>query len=130
MPNNGREGKVAGRTLVAIVAVFLLAFAFLVWGDSGTHIASNPGPSGMPESTIIRLQLTGPQERQPEQRASAFRYGSNFATRTLKTGHSSRIQITRARGLLALESRQSSGFMRESRVSLRASSSRPHTQTT
>jgi hypothetical protein len=53
MPNNGREGKVAGRTLVVIVAVFLLAFAFLVWGDSGTHIASNPGPSGMPESTII-----------------------------------------------------------------------------
>jgi hypothetical protein len=46
MPNNGREGKVAGRTLVATVAVFLLAFAFLVWGDSGTHIASNPGPSG------------------------------------------------------------------------------------
>jgi len=53
MPNNGREGKVAGRKLVAIVAVFLLAFAFLVWGESGTHIASNPGPSGMPESTII-----------------------------------------------------------------------------
>jgi hypothetical protein len=53
MPNNDRKGKVAGRTLVAIVAVFLLAFAFLVWGDSGTHIASNPGPSGMPESTII-----------------------------------------------------------------------------
>jgi hypothetical protein len=53
MPNNDRKGKVAGRTLVAIVAVFLLAFAFLVWGDSGTHIASNPGPSGMPESTVI-----------------------------------------------------------------------------
>jgi len=53
MPNNDREGKVAGRTLVAIVAVFLLAFAFLVWEESGTHIASNPGPSGMPESNII-----------------------------------------------------------------------------
>jgi hypothetical protein len=25
-----------------------------VWGfGSGTHVASNPGPSGMPESTIV-----------------------------------------------------------------------------
>ena len=53
MPNNDREGKVGGRTLVAIVAVFILAFALFGWGGSGTHVASNPGPSGMPESTII-----------------------------------------------------------------------------
>ena len=54
MPNNDREGKIGGRTLVAIVAVFILAFAFFVWGSgSGTHVASNPGPSGMPESIII-----------------------------------------------------------------------------
>jgi hypothetical protein len=53
MPNNDREGKVGGRTLAAIVAVFILGFAFFVWGGSGTHVASNPGPSGMPESTII-----------------------------------------------------------------------------
>jgi hypothetical protein len=54
MPNNDREGKVGGRTLVAIVAVFILAFAFFVWGPGdGTHVASNPGPSGIPESTIV-----------------------------------------------------------------------------
>jgi hypothetical protein len=54
MWKNGREGKVGGGTLGAIVAVFILAFAFFVWGfGSGTHVASNPGPSGMPESTIV-----------------------------------------------------------------------------
>ena len=54
MWKNEREGKVSGGTLVAIVAVCILAFAFLVWGfGSGTHVASNPGPSGMPESTIV-----------------------------------------------------------------------------
>jgi hypothetical protein len=55
MPNNDREGKVVGgRTLVAIVAVFIFAFALLVWGSgSETHVASNPGPSGIPESTIV-----------------------------------------------------------------------------
>ena len=31
MWKNEREGKVGGGTLVAIVAVFILAFAFLVW---------------------------------------------------------------------------------------------------
>jgi hypothetical protein len=54
MPNNDRAGKIGAGTLVAIVAVFILAFAFLVWGSgSGTHVASNPGPSGMPESNIV-----------------------------------------------------------------------------
>jgi len=54
MPNNDREGKVGGRTLVAFVAVFFLAFAFFVWGlGNEAHVASNPGPSGMPESTIV-----------------------------------------------------------------------------
>ena len=54
MPKNDSEGKVSGRMLFAIGAVFILAFAFFVWGfGSGTHVASNPGPSGMPESTII-----------------------------------------------------------------------------
>ena len=50
MRNNDRKGKISGRKLVAIVAVFILAFAFLAWGPwSGTHVASNPGPSGTPE---------------------------------------------------------------------------------
>jgi hypothetical protein len=50
---NDRKGKISGRTLVAALAVIMLAFAFFVWGGSGTHVASNPGPSGMPESSII-----------------------------------------------------------------------------
>jgi hypothetical protein len=50
---NDRKGKMGGRTLVAALAVIMLAFAFFVWGGSGTHVASNPGPSAMPESSII-----------------------------------------------------------------------------
>jgi len=54
MWKNDSEAKVSGGTLVAIGAAFILAFAFFVWGfGSGTDVASNPGPSGMPESTII-----------------------------------------------------------------------------
>ena len=54
MWKNEREGKLGGGTLAAIVAVVILAFAFLIWGfGSATHVASNPGPSGMPESTIV-----------------------------------------------------------------------------
>jgi hypothetical protein len=54
MASNDREGKVRGRTLVSIIAASILAFALFVWGPwSGTHVASNPGPSGMPESTIV-----------------------------------------------------------------------------
>jgi hypothetical protein len=54
MWKNDSEGKVSGGTLVAIGAAFILTFAFCVWGfGSGTHVASNPGPSGMPESSIV-----------------------------------------------------------------------------
>jgi hypothetical protein len=54
MTNNDRGGKVGGRMLVAIVAVFVLAFAFFGWGPgNGAHVVSNPGPSGIPESTIV-----------------------------------------------------------------------------
>jgi hypothetical protein len=54
MPNNNRASKVSAGTLVAIVAVFVLAIAFFVWGSgNGTPVASNPGPSGMPESNIV-----------------------------------------------------------------------------
>ena len=52
MWKNDSEGTVGGGTLVAIVAVAILAFAFFLWGF-GTHVASNPGPGGMPESTIV-----------------------------------------------------------------------------
>ena len=34
MRNNDREGKVSGQKLAAIVAVFILALAFFVWGPS------------------------------------------------------------------------------------------------
>ena len=54
MPKSDGEGKIRGGTLVAMGAVFMLAFAFFAWGlGSGTHVASNPGPTGMPESTIV-----------------------------------------------------------------------------
>jgi hypothetical protein len=54
VPKNDSEGKLRSGMLFAIGAVFILAFAFFVWGfGSGTHVASNPGPSGMPESTIV-----------------------------------------------------------------------------
>ena len=54
MWKNDSEGKVSGGTLVAIGAAFILTLAFFMWGfGSRTHVASNPGPSGMPESTIV-----------------------------------------------------------------------------
>jgi len=65
MPNNDRAGKVGGRTLIAIVAI-ILAFAFFLWGStSGSHVASNPGPSSMPESAIVNQApspASGPSE--------------------------------------------------------------------
>jgi hypothetical protein len=54
MPKNDREGNVRGRMLVAIVALFIFAFAVFVWGPgTGTHVPTNPGPSGMPESAVV-----------------------------------------------------------------------------
>jgi hypothetical protein len=54
MANHDRENKAGGRTLVAIGAVFIFVFALFVWeSGSGAHVASNPGPTGMPESNII-----------------------------------------------------------------------------
>jgi len=53
MPKTDREFKVWGGTSLAIATVFILVFAFFVWGfGNETHIASNPGPSGS-ESTIV-----------------------------------------------------------------------------
>ena len=54
MPKNERQSKMRGGTLVAMGAVFMLAFAFFAWGlGNGTHVASNPGPTGMAESAIV-----------------------------------------------------------------------------
>ena len=54
MPNNDRGRKIASETLVAIAAAFILALAFFALGPgTASHVASNPGPTGMPESSII-----------------------------------------------------------------------------
>jgi hypothetical protein len=70
MPNNDREGRVGGRTLVAIVAVFIVAFVVFALGPGNTtHVASNPGPAEMPESTIINPApppASSPSEATPE----------------------------------------------------------------
>ena len=61
MANHDREGKAGGRALVAIGAVFIFAFTLFVWGfGSGTHVASNPGPSGIPGSTMAPPPASGP----------------------------------------------------------------------
>jgi len=66
MTNHDRDGKAGGRTLVTIGAAFIFAFALFVLGfGSGTHVASNPGPSGMPESNIVNqvpLPASGPSD--------------------------------------------------------------------
>jgi hypothetical protein len=66
MPNNDRGRRIGTETLVAIAAAFILALAFFVLGSgTGTHVASNPGPSGMPESSIINPApppASGPSE--------------------------------------------------------------------
>lgn len=61
-----REGKIGGKRLVAIVVACILAFALFVWGPwSGTHVASNAGPSGTAGSTTVNQApppATGPSE--------------------------------------------------------------------
>jgi hypothetical protein len=60
MQNNDRAGKAGVPTLVAIAAI-ILAFAFFLWGTtSGDHVACNPGPSGIPGSTIAPPPATDP----------------------------------------------------------------------
>ena len=53
------------RTFAVIVAV-MLAVAILKWGPSNTeHVASNPGPSGTPGSTV--LDRTPPPAASPSE---------------------------------------------------------------
>ena len=50
---NGKD-SISGGTLALIVAGVMLGFALLIWGPSNTgHVASNPGPSGTPGSTVV-----------------------------------------------------------------------------
>ena len=54
MPDTKHEGARRGVTLAAIVAAFVLVFAIVLSGPRNTgHVASNPGPSGIPGSTAV-----------------------------------------------------------------------------
>jgi hypothetical protein len=61
MRNNDRKGKISGRKLIAIVAVFILAFAFFARGPwSGTHVAGNPGAvhcNARPSPRLLRRAI-------------------------------------------------------------------------
>jgi hypothetical protein len=47
------KDRIGGGTLAMTVAAFAVIFAILAWGPGSiTHVASNPGPSGTPGSTI------------------------------------------------------------------------------
>jgi hypothetical protein len=51
--NQDRNGSINGRTLAAVVAAFIVVLVLLTWGPwNTTHVASNPGPSGTPGSTV------------------------------------------------------------------------------
>jgi hypothetical protein len=50
--NQGRKDSISGRTLAMVVAAFVVVLVLLAWGPWNTrHVASNPGPSGIPGST-------------------------------------------------------------------------------
>jgi hypothetical protein len=52
--NQHKTGSINGRTLAVIIVAFVLAFAILALGPWNTkHVASNPGPSGIPGSTTV-----------------------------------------------------------------------------
>jgi hypothetical protein len=51
--NQDLEGSISRRFVVIVVAL-ILALAILTWGPwNTTHVASNPGPSGIPGSTAL-----------------------------------------------------------------------------
>ena len=54
------------RRFAVIAATFILAVAILTWGPwNTTHVASNPGPSGTPGSTV--LNQTPPPAASPSE---------------------------------------------------------------
>jgi hypothetical protein len=49
-----RKGKIGRETIAIIVAAFVLLFVLMMWGPwNSPHVASNPGPSGTPGSTVV-----------------------------------------------------------------------------
>jgi hypothetical protein len=52
--NRDRKGASGGRTLGMVVAALVVVLVLLTWGPwNTTHVASNPGPSGTPGSTVV-----------------------------------------------------------------------------
>jgi hypothetical protein len=67
-----RKGSISFRTLAAIAVAFILAVTVLTWGPWNTErVASNPGPSGTPGSTI--LNQTPPPAAGPSESTGAAR---------------------------------------------------------
>ena len=63
--NQDLEGSISRRFVVIVVAL-ILALAILTWGPwNTTHVASNPGPSGIPGSTV--LNQTPPPAASPSE---------------------------------------------------------------
>jgi hypothetical protein len=53
-------------TIALLVGAFILVFVFLTWAPwNPQHVASNPGPSGTPGSTIV--ERTPPPAPGPSQ---------------------------------------------------------------
>jgi hypothetical protein len=53
MDQRQKENSTRGAAFAAIVAAVALMFAILLWGPGNVrHVESNPGPSGLAESTV------------------------------------------------------------------------------
>jgi hypothetical protein len=49
-----RKGSIDGRTFALTVAAVVVVLAIIAWGPwESNHVASNPGPSGIPGSTAM-----------------------------------------------------------------------------
>jgi hypothetical protein len=55
MPNpQDQRSPVSRKTLVMIVAAFVVVLLFLTWAPwNPQHVGFNPGPSGTPGSTVV-----------------------------------------------------------------------------
>jgi hypothetical protein len=71
MPD-GQDWEGSFRRFAAIAVTFILAIAILTWGPwNTTHVASNPGPSGISGSTA--LNQTPPPAASPSEATTAAR---------------------------------------------------------
>jgi len=65
-----RNGSISFQTVAVIAVVFILGVVVLTSGNT-THVASNPGPSGTPGSTL--LDQTPPPAAGPSETTGAAR---------------------------------------------------------